>query len=214
MTTTIEWIVQERVDQKCRENGEYAQYLFEEVRRMNAGEYPQPLVDALCQKWHGDRRFNIYDACMFDRIVWHMIDENVLFRQLSLSGGPFADRAVEENNEILKQLPEGVKAIFRPETGGGANNDGSVEIHVPVRFFSLNKKEPVLIQATPVTAFDGSPRTLPLWFPLEVGTCPSWRCWFHLLRSKTLARWPYGSSDLHLFYVPLDRFEAFSGRLL
>jgi integrase len=61
MTTTTERIVHEHVDQRCLENGEYAQYLFEEARRMNAGEYPQPLVDALCQKWHGDSRFNIYE---------------------------------------------------------------------------------------------------------------------------------------------------------
>jgi len=182
-TTSHQDAQHKAVDDRCSRNGNLAKCLFQTAAAMNSGYFQTGFIDVVVQK---PRPYDIYDAFVFLNCKTCLENGWIAYRLVELGDEPGPDRATEENNRALQQLPPDLTARFH---GGLGDADGYVRLSAAAEF------------TVTVGDTDQPYRVAPRTFPLEVGTTLGSRTWFHLFRERALARWPYGQTVLHLWTV-------------
>lgn len=177
---------------------EYATLISKYLLGLRTGKYQKLLVDSVFQKNNSSGgRANIYDAHAFMDVHSRIMNGQLATCSIPVGCGPLEDADVTGNNEILKQLPDGLAAEFNPGRGGGANDDGVFKWPFELGAWSSQIRD------------EGKTHdNLKFWFkpgrvPLEIGTTAGSRTFAHLLRGGGLCRWPYGSDSLFLI-LPTD----------
>jgi hypothetical protein len=85
-----------------------------------------------------------------------------------------------------------LKACF---VGGKGDADGTIELSSAMTFAMTGCAHGCCVPTIAVAPAG-------FLFPLEVGTTSGPRTWGHLVESRGLARWPYGSTAVTFFFVP------------
>jgi hypothetical protein len=183
-------IVEQAAADFLNRHPEWAELAIHVRQKLKAGRYPQDYVDAICQC-----ELTLEEVVGFIK-VHHLIASGCVWTCMVRAGGqPHGDSAIEENNELLRDLPEPFEAVFEPEVGGSAHSDGLFTIKEPVQ---MDKNLSMEVRATKLIE--------PCFMPLEVGQTTATRTWLHLAEDTRLARWAYRSDWIWVFV--LDREEA------
>lgn len=180
----------------CEQQPEWLVVAADCLVRLKSGFYPKDVVDCVLQRW--DQRLAIEDAFAF-ALVWSDLMDGLLARcSIQLGESPYKDRMVERNNAALARLPPPFHARF---VGGPGGPDGDVRWDRAITS-SLCYAQP-----------DGTELSARALFPagsasLEVGYCDPGTFLERIsIGCQPVARWPYGSTVLHLF-IPTARFAA------
>jgi hypothetical protein len=187
MLTLHERYVKETVDQHCLENPDLAALIFNRLAWIKEGQYTQIHLDIVTQKTCQD--YSIYDAYCLVRIEALMMERKFAHREIKVAGNPRPDREDEENNRLLTNMPGSFEARFY---GGPRDDDGFLKWGREEAFFRVYEEGKDVVVLRPSVV------------PLEVGTTKSSRTLFHLMFDRGIARWPYGSSSIHIFKVIED----------
>lgn len=166
---------------------------LEEIR---SGNIDKDFVNAVCMKQNSDF-LNIYDAYTIREVSEFIKYDLIYYKKIEIGGTPFPDKCKKENNEILKLLPKRFEAEFFHNSGWGFYNDGYFELKSGELEFRLNLNAEVK-KLDDFTA------------PLEVGTTESYTSFNHIIHDGSLARWPYHSKYIHLFYRNFIKPSMFS----
>ncbi|VVQ35065.1 hypothetical protein [Pseudomonas fluorescens] len=152
---------------------------------LEKGAWAQSFIDCVYQySWHHTP--DMYDKyILFDVIqALKRCNGNYLVFQVPVGEGPCADKAIEQNNEILCRLPVPFEARF---LGGNQDEDGYLQwgrpIHAPIavgREFHWALLDTLLL-------------------PLEVGTNSSAKFQMYMNTRGGIARWPYGAEHITVF---------------
>lgn len=154
-------------------------------RLVRGSFYSLDIVNAVFQKWDGDREITLVDAFGFAHVWSHYLSGDIAYCSVPLPSGPGADRETEFNQSILDQLPDGFKSSFDPQKGGSADDDGSFTIEKGIglwRTFLEENKE------RHEQGFFPTDHTI----ALEVGTTSVSKTLYHIRGRQGVARWPYG----------------------
>lgn len=119
---------------------------------------------------------------------------------LPVGSKPFPDRDIESNRSALasvtslQHITGNSEISFRADVWcGNADCDGSITIGGQVEVCS-----PWWRKGMPVAP---TMKELPSHIPLEIGFTRGWTTHFHLLRSRAIARWPYGHDYITLMLL-------------
>ena len=164
------------------------------LRGLQAGFYNPAIVDAFIQTPYG--KMDIYDGYFFAQLWQKVLCGEVFHVIVGLGHEPGNDSDESGNNAKLATLgqdtftsPDAKKpcrfhAVF---AGGPGDNDGSFTWEGELSAVRLRDNVP-----TETVYLPG--RTL----SLEVGSTQITTTFLHIQRGG-VARWPYGSTDIHLF---------------
>jgi hypothetical protein len=166
--------------------------------KLNQGHFDRAWVAALMQPWNGN--FDVYDAWGFS-ILWSaLIHGRVAYAVCAVGQTCHGDRS-PMNQEILSNMTSvarnGRSVRCKAEfIGGPGDNDGKFSWLDPLEFDRHGashdpcRLEPFVIPAGSVA--------------LEVGTTSVGATFGHIFAETGVARWPYGSEYLYVFY-PVER---------
>ncbi|MFD2114763.1 hypothetical protein ACFSTH_02545 [Paenibacillus yanchengensis] len=149
-------------------------------------------VNAICQYGNYNNSFDIYDAYHLMVIENYINKGKLYYKKVHVGCSPSPDSQIDQNNQKLSMLSYPYKAIFIPSTGRGAEDDGYFESKSKSTFL-LRKSGKSEVEEE---VFIGKLR-------LEVGTTESHTTYKHIFVDGGVARWPYNSNDIYLFYNPL-----------
>lgn len=181
---------------RMKQDPDYQKLVLEGFNKMCSGFWPQDYMDSIFQKFERFK-YDIYDAALFIEIHTAIQSGQILRAIIDLGKEPAADKMIEENKAAIKSL-------FPPFYGsvwcGTADCDGELGWKSNIKCAQLIKGVEIfkLIQ----------PRTV----PLEIGYTEAYTSWNHLGREAGLARWPYGSKEIHLF-ITADQEFLFGNRI-
>lgn len=164
---------------------EWAKCLAQYQRKMESGFFPYWYIDSILQSLGRYWRFDIYDAFCFAVIHTAIKSGDILTAQVDIGVEPFADKRHMVNNRLLQEACEPFWGKFWGDT---KDSDGLFGWRRPVTFGQV--------------LLDGSiyeEVIEPMSIPFEVGYTDGSRSLLHLFTDGGLARWPYGSSRIHLF---------------
>ncbi|MFF5993949.1 hypothetical protein AAGS61_04190 [Lysinibacillus sp. KU-BSD001] len=159
--------------------------------RIRSKEFDSELINAIVMKRKSDD-LNIYDAYVIYKILNFIEQDLILYKKIFIGEGPHKDKCRDENNAILSKLPSEFEAEFYPSSGASFYNDGYFKVRDGNIEFELKQSRDKF--------------SVPeLSVPLEVGTTESYTSFNHISFEGGLARWPYGSEYIHLFYRNYQR---------
>lgn len=181
-----------------------APIMYRCLGRLRKGAFAQDIVNAIVQKSERNP-LDIYDAFIFAQIWLGLHEGHIALFRVEVDYPPFADAQNKDINLVLENLSKTRMCISHPTSqapllrfegrlqgefiGGTSSKDGT---------FTWTNDIPVIT----VTA-DGNrlQATVPQrTAPLEVGSTQSTTTVYHLTREGCLARWPYGSKMIYVFY--------------
>jgi len=172
------------------ENTEYAGWLKIYFARLNAGFYGAAHVAKFVQRFRGQQAFTMEEAYAFMQCHGLLLSGDVLAAEVVVGFPPVADCETDAHNRALAGLPGPFYGKF---WGGKDDEDGYIAWD-----------EPVWLQKTVGHADGSQDATLveipPGRVPLEIGTTLGSRSLAHLQGDRGLARWPYGSDSLWVFW--------------
>jgi hypothetical protein len=194
--------MRDHIDHILMEEPEFAAVCYQYIKDLRGGSFDQELVDAIFQPW--ERHYiNIYDAYLFASIWTGLCYGEILWTSLEIGETPGKDKAVAENNQVLEsiQLKTWYKRTLDQQQsttdvtfwahfkGGNGIGDGVLAWEKPLTV-GVNSPiyGPLELQAEPGSA------------PLEVGYTRISTTMYHLNHERCLARWPYNSTSLYIFY--------------
>jgi hypothetical protein len=184
--SSIHWqVLKKTVDKLINSDRSWASKLGAILGTVETGQYDQALVDAVVQKHR--QRYDIYDAYCFACVLSNFVSGHLLIARIPLGQKPFADRCLAENNHALSQLEAPFTAEF---WGGKSDEDGYLE-------WSTN----IELQRGPSSAQAEQYTLPPARVPLEVGYTDASCTHMHLCSAPGLARWPYESKQVWLFWT-------------
>ncbi len=171
--------------------------LLHDVRaRLRADFYPEEIVSFTVQhSWQ--HVFTLTDAFCFMRIWATYMTGKLCFFTIPVERGPGSDEDLEENANALKKLSDFETFVHNVPQ----DDDGHLEWS-----FELG--------CTRVALTDGREKRSRIWLaprrvPLEIGSTLASRTVGHLVESRGVARWPYGSNriivgvaDRSVFRIP------------
>jgi hypothetical protein len=114
-------IAEQWVNEKMTSDHEFYKIVADVHRRLRRGDYPQNYVDVVFQSHY--RSIMLVDAYIFGILHADLVQGKIGVARVGLHTCPFADKAVEENNEVLRQLPLPFIGRFR---GGSGSCDGTI----------------------------------------------------------------------------------------
>lgn len=184
------------------EQPEYAALCYQYIKALRGHMFDTELVSALFQEWER-HKVDLYDAYLFSQIWTGLYNGEILWATIEIGHRPFGDHEREKNNTILQSLATrrwvmrsssyqqvsakgGFSAYFR---GGNDLGDGYFEWHEPLRVAIISPLIGEIEMDVPPTRA-----------PLEVGYTSISTTMYHLNLERCLARWPYESEQLHVFY--------------
>jgi hypothetical protein len=181
---------------------EWSDVYLDMYRRLKSGMYHGDYVDTVFQ----GKGYTPANVLAFANIH-HLISIGSIARlTVDVGDTPFGDKAIEQNNRILSGLPKLFEAVFHPEKGYAAWDDG---------YFS--GKGNVIFERTPIAKYQHLARHIVIdlynqWIPLEVGTTDGHTTYMHLLMDGAVARWAYGSSAITVLLM-LNANNQHKGRV-
>lgn len=204
MPTTLQAALEAHVDGllDADRTGALWRWLRETRDALRAGAYG-PLAEALGQSSEVRGGATQYDAWAFGQL-WHQLHTAKVFAvtvDVGAEPGPDVDRAGNQ-----QRLTAGLPPAFTAEVSMraiDADGDGTLAWSRPVRVHAVGCREKECAATLPasVVLAPGSAQ-------LEIGTTSFARTDYHLRQERSVARWPYGSRLLYLFWrvKPFDPF--------
>lgn len=170
---------------------ELAKAIYADYGKILRKEVPQVVLDCFAQTWG---KFDIYHAADFRTIFRFFELGKIYTTAIRISGSPFPDKEISENNRILKDIP-GFEAEFWGEKD---DHDGYIK-----PLFSGCTMANHICKDKDCNTLDINGEEILLaagkMFPLEVGYYDPNRAYHTLITEGRLARWPYGYEEIHLF---------------
>lgn len=157
----------------------WAYWLYSCAKKMNDGDFEQWYIDAIVFRNDRRTRYDVVDAYWFIQMHVRLCQEKILFARVDLGKEPAKDDDKRWNNDVLSQAPVPFGGRFKGLAGG---NDGE---------WKWSK----------TLALPGGKSIPPMSVPLEVGSTEGETTVRHLIESRALARWPYHSKWVYIFYV-------------
>lgn len=180
-------------------NTKYAKLCTTCLSRLKRKYYKTSYVEAIMQRQERGREdYDIYHAAAFMDIHVALCRGQVLMTTLEVGQAPSGNLSVDKNQHVLDMLmqaritstgdkPEVIRFMGQYAASSQSGNDGFLWWNGTVRFGNHTSGKYAEVS-------NGK-------LPLEVGfTAPSITI-SHLSQDGGLARWPYGSTRIWLFYV-------------
>jgi hypothetical protein len=181
-----------------------APVMYRYLGRLREGAFAHDIVDAIVQKTNRNP-LDIYDACIFAQIWLGLQEGHIVLFRVGVDYPPFPDAQTKDINLVLEKLSEARMGISHPTLqapllrfdgclrgefiGGTSIKDG---------IFTWTNDIPTITEMADGNRLEATvPRRT---VPLEVGTTQSATTVYHLTREGCLARWPYGSKMIYVFY--------------
>lgn len=199
-------MIKEAIDDALVDEPEYAAVCYQYIKGLREDTFEPELVNAIFQEW-GRNRIDLYDAYLFSQIWTGLCYGEILWTTIEVGDTPLADRNHDDNNAILQSLQAKIwgktnslnqmthaKAKFSAFfIGGNDIGDGYFEWHMPLSVGIVSPfKGRREIEIPPGRA------------PLEIGYTSVSTTMYHLNLERCLARWPYESKLIHVFYCTDD----------
>jgi len=159
------------------------------AKRMNSGYYDQEWIDTIVQRHREGGRYSLSDAVCVGRIMHGIWSGYIYQTKIETSGLPTADSDVIGNQSSLDNLPIPFSAKFWG--GNKTDHDGILSWKEDIKLTQANGNfDPPRYRAVMHEQFSA---------PLEVGYTDASCTWFRLLKSRAVARWPYGHRCITLY---------------
>lgn len=168
--------------------------------QLNQGRFDRAWVDALVQTYSD--RYDVYDAYGFALLWSALLTGNVYHAVLEIGYECGSDRDLSRNSAILSSLThlagsDGRHVRCQAEFWGGlSDSDGFFKWFDPMKLQSHVSH----VASTPCR--NDALLLARGELPLEVGLTSVGTSYAHIFSEGGLARWPYGSTRLYLFYAP------------
>lgn len=188
--STYDLALEENMARRLSAEPDLGKITAEVLKRLRAREFYEPaFVDAVFQKW-GRYPITFTDAYGFMLAYTNVLLGRWRIARVTVGETPFSDASKDANNTRLK----GLNAQFGAEFWGGAgDNDGDFWWHD-----HLHLRGKLLVNEQCV---EGPPFTVgPDRIALEVGTQAVGKTLAMMRQQRGLARWPYGSDCIWVFY--------------
>lgn len=196
------------INDALMEEPDYAAICYRYLREIRDDTFPRDLVNALFQEWD-PIRLTIYHGYIFSLLWSGLCYGEILWTTIELGAEPHYDRSRAQNNQLLTGLQKTFRAALHAQTsntvlnsfsakftGGSDIGDGYFEwrhsLYVGVR----SKLAGSITEEIP-----------PMRAPLEVGYTKLTTTLYHLNTARCLARWPYGSTAIYVFWCS-DRWKG------
>lgn len=189
------------INDALMEEPEYAAICYLFLRELRDNAFPQALVDALFQEWE-PIRLTIYHGFIFSLLWSGLCHGEILWTTIELGDEPQYDRSRDQNNQLLAglqktfwvtlhdQTPNTALNSFSAKfTGGSDIGDGYLEWRQPLYVGVQSGLAGAITEVIP-----------PMKAPLEVGYTKITTTLYHLNTARCLARWPYGSTAIYIFW--------------
>jgi hypothetical protein len=164
-------------------------------RRLQAGAFPNSFVD-VCFQSTTNRSPTMLEAYGFLRLWDHLLEGEMYLLRIPIGGTPFGDQCIESNQTLLNRVPKPFHALFVPERGRGADDDGHLKWDVPVTGRRVVGGRLVKEPCQPTALC------------LEVGSTVISKTLIHVAQGG-VARWPYG----HKWITALVAHQSLLDRL-
>lgn len=197
MTTIHEFMAGQSLE-RFQEDTDGLGVLLQAQKGLREGRWNDEYLDAIGQYPHiSPSSWPMEQVAAFIETHVMILGGSVAEVLISVGKGPHRDADREGNAAALARLPHPFRAVVNM-TQNNAERDGNLfwDCPIPVTLWTG------LIERRP----DGSTHPLPVRFAiepgraaLEIGSTKPSRTLAHLVRSGTLARWPYGRTRLRLF---------------
>ncbi len=201
--TTFRQVLENHVDSLLVDDDDAAPFLTKLKVEMNRGLYEKTYLDTVFQKWERFGKYDLYDAWCFAQFHYKLTTGAIARTRVSIGIAPFADNKVDENDLALSNLPFPFSGSF---WGGTQDQDGLIKWNTPILAETSECKggNDVNIDDDIIQYWVIPPGIL----PLEVGYMDCSKSYFYQVSGKQgVARWPYGSRDIHLL-LNLDSWQA------
>lgn len=198
--STYDLLLEESMFERMYVEPELLKTTVEVLGRLRARQFYDPnFADAVFQK--GQRfQLTLTDAWGFLQAYMNVLTGRWRIAAVTVGDTPLRDKETEGNNARLQGLAPHFGAVFE---GGAGDHDGSFWWHD-----HLHLGGPLRINDKPV---DGPPVTVgPDKVILEVGCQDVGKTLTLMHQYKALARWPYGSDRMWIFYDCSENRSGFS----
>lgn len=195
--------MKDNIDRILTEQPEYLVLCYQYMKSLQAGAFDSELVNAIFQEWER-HTVTIYDAYLFSLIWTGLYHGEILWTSIEIGAEPLKNSAREQNNRLLQSLSakswvqrhpvqnstKSTKLKFNGRFWGGNDiGDGYVEWEQPLAVGVVSPLYgEIEIEAPPTRA------------PLEVGYTSISTTMYHLNLERSLARLPYHSQSIYIFY--------------
>jgi len=187
---------------QCMKDADWVSVINETVVKLNTGFWESWYVDQFFQKggWMNGT-YTIEDAYAFAVLHSRMCKGDILACDLCIGETPSADSQVSVNLEKLQRglfdLQSTAAGVARPTFDVDlwcelADQDGSLSWSPYLEFHAFSEGKPSHTQWV----------TCDYPVPIEVGSQAPGKTLVQLNSIGMLARWPYGSDTMRIFYVP------------
>lgn len=181
---------------------EWVGILVDTLAKLNNGFWGAQYVDFFVQKggWM-NREYTLDDAFPFAMLHAALCGGSILVCDLCIGRQPYPDAQVQEN---LNALTDGLRGLTCPGVpeptfeaniwGGTQGEDGYLKWSPYLEFACLEDGQ----ESQKVWVSECS-------IPLEIGSQSAVKTYMQILDSGGVARWPYGSDTLRIFYKTVER---------
>jgi hypothetical protein len=209
MSNVFQKAIEDIADRRLSQNPDLLAAMWQLQIRLNRREFDQNWVKALMQT--NRDKYDLYDAYGF-AVLWSALVKGQIWHAICDIGYECgANDNVSFNNGILSNInsiigPTGTTARCHAEFSGGlCVNDGHFAWTDPMEFSRhLDSGE----HACPGGCRLETVSVRPYQLPLEVGSTNVATTCGHIFAEGGLARWPYSSTKIYLFYAPRLYDEA------
>jgi hypothetical protein len=191
-------------DRRFSENPQLLIDMWHLRRRLQSGHFDRGLVNAFVQTYTG--KYDLYDTFGFAMLWSALVKGKMCYAIVEIDHECYANKAVATNRAILSGLalvggPDGSKVRCEADFWGGlADCDGYFRWLDPLRFQRhLGDDQRIDSSARQFDTLTVEKGQL----PLEVGTTLAGTTYGHIFTEGGLARWPYHSKQIYVFYAPL-----------
>lgn len=142
---------------------------------------------------------DLADAWTFANLHTMSCCGDITFCKVYTHQPPHADKMEEENNEVLKNLPDGFSGRCY---SGNADQDGMIA-------WDFTLQTDVVMPSGEIIAQSISPDSA----VLEIGYTAFETTFMHLFQSRFLARWPYNSDYIVIMALTHGAFDKWHRRV-
>lgn len=204
MSNVFQQSLQTIADRRFSDDPQLLSNIWQLRQRLRSGHFERGLVDAFVQTYTGT--YDLYDTFGFAMLWSALIRGNICYAVLEFGHECSSDRDVETNRGLLSALnlirgPDGSTIRCEADFWGGlSDSDGFFRWLDPLRFQRRVREasgtEDTSCECDTLCVEKGK-------LPLEVGTTHAATTYAHIFSEHGLARWPYNSKHIYLFYAPL-----------
>jgi len=209
MSNVFQRSLEDIADQRLADDSKLLSAMWQVQLKLNAGFFAKGWVDALVQT-HSDR-YDIYDAFGFAMLWSALLRGEIIYAICDIQQRCAANRNVSQNHGALSLVsrilgPGGTTVRCNAAFYGNArDNDGYFEWYDRLDF---SRHENTSIHDCSTSSFVATVGVGRGELPLEVGDTKVGTTCGHIFGEGGLVRWPYGSTQLYLFYLPSTQNDS------